>query len=288
MKGRRPAAGPAASEEVRSLLTKPRFPRASRYEPEWVIENQMGPNALWLVEWLCESLCLEPGMRVLDLGCGRAMTSVFLARELGVRVWAADLWVGPDQNWRRAVEAGVGDLVCPMRVEAHALPFAKGFFDAVVSVDAYTYFGTDDLYLPYLSGFVRPGGAIGVVVPGLVRSLPDPVPSHLREPQSGGKRFWEDECACFHTAAWWRNSWRRSGRVTDVKADVLPDGWRHWRDFERAVELSGKARFPSDAEALEKDRGRYVGLVRVTARRNEAEGENLYDASIGARVGVDG
>lgn len=288
MRGRRKAAAGAATDRVRALLNVPRFPRASAYDPEWVVENQMGPNALWLVEWLTESLCLEPGMRVLDLGCGRAMTSVFLARELGVKVWAADLWIGPDQNYRRAAEAGVGDAVCPMRVEAHALPFARGFFDAVVSVDAYTYFGTDDLYLPYLAGFVRPGGTIGVVVPGLARNLPKEVPAHLTRPQANGKRFWEDECACFHTAAWWRNSWTRSGRVGGVKADLLRDGWRYWRDFERAVELSGKARFPSDAETLQRDRGRYLGFVRVTARRNEAAGENLYDPGIGVRVGVDG
>ncbi len=67
----------------------------------------MGPNALWLLEWLCERLPLTPGMRVLDLGCGKAMTSVFLARELGVTVHDVDLWMDPDHNWRRAVEAGV-------------------------------------------------------------------------------------------------------------------------------------------------------------------------------------
>lgn len=58
----------------------------------------MGPNALWLVEWLAEALPLRAGMRVLDLGCGRAMTSIFLAREFGVQVWATDFWITPDYN----------------------------------------------------------------------------------------------------------------------------------------------------------------------------------------------
>ena len=149
-------------------------------------------------------------MRVLDLGCGRAMTSVFLAREFGVRVFAADLWMGPDNNWRRVVEAGVADLVCPLRAEAHALPFAQGFFDAVVSVDAYQYFGTDDLYLSYLSGFLRPGGLLGVVVPGLTRDIDGVLPDHLTRPQANGKVFWEDECRCFHSAEWWRRLWAGS------------------------------------------------------------------------------
>jgi SAM-dependent methyltransferase len=104
-----------------SLLIKPEFPRSAKYDPDWMMDNQMGPNALWLMEWLCEALELEPGLRVLDLGCGKAMTSIFLAREFGVRVYAADLWMSPDHNWRRAAEAAVEDLVCPVKAEAHAL-----------------------------------------------------------------------------------------------------------------------------------------------------------------------
>ncbi len=274
-------------QDWQSLLLKPRFPRSNRYDQDWVVQNQMGPNVLWLAEWLSEKLILEPDMRVLDLGCGRAMSSIFLAREFGVRVWAADLWIGPDQNWRRAREAGVANQVSPMRLEAHAMPFPHGFFDAVVSLDAYTYFGTDDLYLGYLSGFVRAGGMIGIVVPGLVRDFTDGVPSHLVEPQSNGKRFWEEECRCFHTADWWHAHWCGSSRVSDVHADTLPNGWQDWRDFEKAVELSGAGVFPSDAEALEQDAGRYLGFVRVTARRTEATGEDLYDPSLGLRAGVD-
>lgn len=270
-----------------ALLDKPEFPRSNAYDPDWVMDNQMGPNALWLVEWLTKSMSLEPGMRVLDLGCGRAMSSVFLAKEFGVRVWAADLWIGPDNNWRRAKEAGVGDLVCPLRTEAHQLPFAEGFFDAVVSIDAYTYFGTDALYLDYLARFVRPGGEIGIAVPGLAQAIDDTVPAHLTEPQSHGAPFWEDSCRCFQTAAWWERQWTRTSKVDRVRAELQPDGWRHWRDFERALELAEKSRFPSCVEALEVDAGRYVGLVGVTARRTEEPSESFYDPSIGVRYGVD-
>lgn len=273
-------------EDAHRLLDKPEFPRSGTYDSDWVMDNQMGPNALWLIEWLCGALPLQPGMRVLDLGCGRGLTSIYLAREHGVRVWAADLWIGPDNNWRRVLESNVGDLVCPMRVEAHALPFARGFFDAVVSIDAYTYFGTDALYLDYLCGFVRPGGLLGIVVPGLVQSIHEP-PAHLTAAQNNGKPFWQDECWCFQTRDWWLQHWSRTSKVEQVRADLLPDGWRHWRDFERALELAGKNLFPSDAEALDADQGRYLGLVRVTATRTDAEAENLYEPSVGVRYGVD-
>jgi SAM-dependent methyltransferase len=210
---------------------------------------------------------------------------VFLAKEFGARVWAVDLWEDPSKNWGRVVEAGAGERVCPIRAEAHALPFADGFFDAAVSVDAYEYFGTDELYLAYLSRFVKKGGLVGVVVPGLVRELPrGRVPAHLTRPQSNGKVFWEPECCCFKSVAWWRSLWERSGKVNVLVADTMPDGWRHWRDFELAVEKAGLNVFPTDAEALDADRGRTVGLVRLVAESRGPQGFNLYEPGLLSRV----
>jgi SAM-dependent methyltransferase len=268
------------------LLDKLEFPLSYRYDPEWVVENQMGPNALWLIEWLLGSLLLKPGMRVLDLGCGRSLTSIFMAKEFGVQVWAADLWITPDHNRKRAEAAGVGDAVFPLRAEAHALPFPNDFFDAIVSIDAYHYFGTDVLYLGYLMRFLRPEGHVGIVVPGLMQSVGS-VPEHLARPQSNGKVFWEDDCWSFKTEDWWREHWGRNSGAGDVRVDTLQDGWRHWRDFERIVESSGKSAFPSDAEALEADGGRYIGFVRAIARRTGGVGNNLYDPAIGMNVGID-
>jgi len=274
--------------DINQFLNRPQFPRSSRYAPEWVLANQMGPNALWLAEWLCEALPLAPGMRVLDLGCGRAMTSIFLAKEFGMQVWATDLWISPDHNWKRVVEAQVADRVFPLRAEAHSLPYPEGFFDAVVSIDAYQYFGTDELYLGYLSRFVRAGGAVGVVMPALMQPIGSQLPDHLVKPQANGKVFWEDGCWSFKTPTWWQDLWSRNSSVTGARIDTLPDGWRHWRDFEKAVEANGNSIFPSDAQALEADQGRYIGFIRAIARRTAASSLNLYDPAIGARTGVDG
>jgi len=260
----------ATTPELRRLLHTARFPRSGRYDPTWVVANQMGPNALWLMEWLCEVVPLEPGMRVLDLGCGRAMTSVFLAREFDVQVFAADLWIPASDNWARVVEAGCADRIVPIQAEAHALPFAEGFFDAILAVDSYTYFGTDDLYISYVHRFLAPGGRLGVVVPGLVRELDGPPPEHLTRPQVNGKVFWEPDCACFHSATWWRRHWQRSGVVELEVADTLEEGWRFWAQHERAVEAAGCGPFPSDAETLETDAGSTLAFVRAVARRPES------------------
>jgi hypothetical protein len=75
--------------------------------------------------------------------------------------------------------------------------------------------------------------------------------------------------------------------VSDVAVEVQSDGWRHWRDFEQALEAAGKSIFPSDAEALDKDRGQTLCFLRLTAQRTEETGEDLYDPALGAKVGVD-
>ena len=58
-------------------------------------------------------------------------------------------------------------------------------------------------------------------------------------------------------------------------------------DVSLALEAAGKSTFPSDAEALDRDQGRYLGILRLLARRTEAPGEDLYDPALGLKVGVD-
>jgi cyclopropane fatty-acyl-phospholipid synthase-like methyltransferase len=115
-------------------LLSERFPRASQYHPEWVIANASGgANSLWLTERLTTALDLRPGMRVLDLGCGRASSSIFLHREFGAQVWATDLWISASENMQRIRDVGVENGVFPLHADARALPFAPD--SVAVSLD---------------------------------------------------------------------------------------------------------------------------------------------------------
>ena len=116
-------------------LSKDAYPKAATYDARWLVDLDMGPHPLWLLEDLAMDLDLRPGMRVLDLGSGLGATSVFLAKEYGVDVVAADLWVDPTEAAAVFRTEGVADRVLPMRVDAHALPFGHGTFDAIVSID---------------------------------------------------------------------------------------------------------------------------------------------------------
>ena len=252
---------------MKQLLKNDRFPRSAKYDPEWVLKGWMGPNVLWLAEWLSEKMEFKPGMRVLDMGCGKALSSVFFAKEFGAQVWANDLWISATENWQRIKEAGMESQVYPIHAEAHDQPYADGFFDAIMSLDSYQYYGTDDLYLSYFHKFLRPGGQIGIVVPGLAREIAGKPPKHLTKPRKDGSTFWVDECWCFHTADWWRRHWDKLSVVKDVEVDYLPDGVKYWLQYERACREAGTLMFASEEEVLEADGGRYFALIRVVGRK---------------------
>ncbi len=268
-----------STKELAPMLKNDSFPRSAKYDPEWVVENQMGPNAMWLAEWLCESVQLKPGMRVLDLGCGRAMSSIFLAKEFGVEVWATDLWIEASDNWQRIREAGLEGSVFPIHVEAHALPYADDFFDAIISIDAYHYFGTDTRYLSYITKFLKPGGQIGIVCPGLTQDVEETVPEHLKGMFAPGEleSFWS-----FRSAPWWNRLWSRSGLLDEVESGTLKDGWRGWvQSYDVALKAQtglffdhmGADSITNERDIIEADQGQYMGLVRATGRRKKCDTE---------------
>ncbi len=240
-------------------LLSERFPKASRYHPDWVIASASGgANSLWITEWLATAMHLRPGMRVLDLGCGRAASSIFLHREFGVQVWATDLWFGASENHKRIRDAGVAEAVFPIHADARSLPFAEEFFDAIVSVDSFVYYGTDDLYLNDLARFVKPGGEMGIAGAGLIQEIEGAVPDHLRG-------WWTRDLWCLHSAAWWRRHWERTGIMDIESADTMADGWRVWLDWHEVIAPENRA----EIGALQADRGRYLGYVRLVGRRRD-------------------
>jgi SAM-dependent methyltransferase len=245
---------------VNQRLSSSRFPRASAYNPDWVIGAVSGgANPLWLTEWLAESLRLRAGMRVLDLGCGRGASSIFLHREFGVQVWATDLWFSASERLQRIRDAGVEDAVFSIHADARALPFPNAFFDAIVSIDSFPYYGTDVMYLPALVRFVKTGGQIAIAGAAVTREIDGDLPEHLRE-------WWTPDLWALHSAPWWQQHWERSGVVEVVTADTMDDGWRLWLDWQKEVAPSNML----EISALEADQGRYLGYCRVVGQRMDA------------------
>ncbi|HVJ85676.1 MAG TPA: class I SAM-dependent methyltransferase [Caulifigura sp.] len=236
----------------------PRFPRSSKYNPDWLRASVSGgANPLWLAEWLSEAVDLRPGLRVLDLGCGRASSSIFLHREFGVEVWATDLWCSPTENLQRIRDAGVENGVFPIHANARSLPFANGFFDVILSIDSYFYYGTDDQFLSDIARFLKPGGQFAIAQAAMLQELDSGIPEHLQE-------WWaQDQPWILHSAPWWRRHLERPGILDITVADSLEDGWQYWQAWMTAIAPQNTV----ELTALEKDQGQHFGYVRVAGRR---------------------
>ncbi len=199
-------------------------PSGPLFSRDFLLSNMMGPNCVMLAEELTATIPLSPGMRVLDLGCGMGLTSIFLARTFGVRVFAADLWISPSDNFARFREFGLEDAVIPLRAEAHALPFAEGYFDAVICIDAYHYFGCGSEYLDvHIAPLVKPGGFIAAAIPGLRQEFTGDIPAELLP-------YWQEDMN-FHSAGWWAELWKGSPRAAVRDAFSLRSHKAAWEDW---------------------------------------------------------
>jgi len=248
------------------MLHNDRFPLSNKYDPMWIFKNQMGPHPLWLTEYLVQPLDLKPGMRVLDLGCGKGMTSVFIAREFGAQVYAVDFdewegWGTPEIRWNNVKEHGVEHLITPIKANALNLPFAHEFFDAIICVSTYIYFGSDETYLKNILRFLRLGGKIGVIDVGYMKDINEGVPDYMSE-------FLGDELWTWKTFTWWKNLWEKSGLVSLDIADTLPSGCDLWLRWDTALQASGTSPWPDETDILRTDNGEYIGFIRMIATKN--------------------
>ena len=190
--------------------------RSQKYDRSFVRRCMAGPNALYLTEELTDSMSLAPGMAVLDLGCGRALSSVFLAREYGVTVYAVDKNEDAETcNMLRDV--GCDKSVYPIRADAASLPIPAGIIDALVCVNAYHNFGMEaGFFEAKLTPLLKPGAQVGLVLCG--RRAECVKPDDMNE----NPVFW--------SAAEWRRWFESEGLGIDVceELESTERAWKEW------------------------------------------------------------
>ena len=206
------------------------------------------------------------------MGCGKGITSVFLAKEYGVTVFANDLWISATDNLLRFEEAGVADKVFPIHAEAHALTFAHGFFDAAIAIGSYQYFGASESYFPdVFSKLVKPCGQLAIVVPGLTREFEKGYPETL-------EKLWFPELFTLHSNKWWRSLWEKTGLCEIVTCYDLDDPkalWRPWADWcvdnfaKEFGDGGGGADF--DVRLLDADTNNDFALIALAATKKKMD-----------------
>ena len=113
------------------------------------------------LELVCTKLALQPGQRVLDVGCGWGSFALHAAREHGVHVTGITLSEPQASLAReRAREAGLADRIDIRVMDYREL--AGEPFDAIASIGMVEHVGSVniDAYFAKLASLVRPGGRI--------------------------------------------------------------------------------------------------------------------------------
>src|SRR5512144_2588866 len=109
-----------------------RYPELAEYTRDQLYEDFFGGGGLYLAAQMARTLRLKPGDIVLDLGCGKGPTSIFLAKRFDVKVIAVDLWTSATFLSDKFTARGYRDRIVPLNLDiTQQLPFADRYFDAI-------------------------------------------------------------------------------------------------------------------------------------------------------------
>lgn len=237
-----------------------KFIKSNKYDKKFIDENLMGPNSMKMLEELLESVKLEKGMRVLDLGCGKGLTSILLAKEFGVQVFATDLWIDATQNYKTFKAMSLENQIIPIHADAGDLPYANEYFDAIISIDSYYYFGTEPDYMDKLARLVKKGGVIALAFPGVKNELNGVLPDEMMLSWAQAK---EDVFKTFHSIPWWKELLSQSKEI-NIKSiqemQCFEETWQDWLacDNEYAI---------NDRLSMEAGAGKYMNLIAILAKK---------------------
>lgn len=235
------------------------YSKSEKYNTPALQAKIMGPNPVKLEEELLLNHRIPAGAVVCDLGSGQGLTSVFLAKEYGFTVYAADLWSDPEENRKFFDAMGLDrEQIVPVKADATALPFEKEFFDAVVSTDSYNYFGRDGRYLDEkLLPFVKSGGYIYIAVPGMKKDCHDALPPELL------LSWTPEQLDYLHDVDYWREIVGKcqGAEVLSVQEMESNDEvWADWLKQENEYAVS-------DRKSMEAGGGKYLNFIAIVLRK---------------------
>lgn len=236
-----------------------KYIKSEKYNTPELMAKIMGPNPIKLEEELLTDNKIPKGATVCDLGSGQGLTSVFLAKEYGFKVYAADLWSDPDENRKFFDSMGVDrDRIIPVKADANDLPFEKEFFDAVVTTDSYNYFGRDENYLDgKLLPFVKSGGYIYISIPGMKKDCHDNLPKELL------LSWTPEQLEYMRDTEYWRTVTEKckgAELITVEEMESNDEVWADWlaQDNEYAI---------GDRKSMNAGAGKYLNFIKIVLKK---------------------
>ncbi|MGN1116754.1 MAG: SAM-dependent methyltransferase [Candidatus Ornithomonoglobus sp.] len=232
---------------------------SEKYDTPELMAKIMGPNPVKLEEELLIDCRLPKKAVVCDLGSGQGLTSVFLAKEYGFKVYAADLWSEPEDNREFFSKMGLDDeQIVPVKADAADLPFEKEFFDAVISTDSYHYFGRDPEYLDSgLLPFLKPGGYIYIAIPGMKKDCHDKLPDELL------LSWTPEQLDYIHDIKYWINIISKCRGAEVISVSEMKSNDEVWADWLRQENEYAAG----DRKAMEAGGGKYLNFIKIVLKK---------------------
>ena len=232
---------------------------SKKYETPELMAKIMGPNPIKLTEELMSATHLPDYATVCDLGSGQGLTSVFLAKEYGFKVYATDLWSDPEENRKFFKASGLNDeQIVPVKADAENLPFEKEFFDAVISTDSYNYFGRNEKYLDEkLLPYVKRGGYIYIAIPGMKKDCHDNLPEALL------LSWTPEQLDYIHDIAYWRKIIGACHGAQIISVSEMESNEEVWNDWLKQENDYAEG----DRKAMEAGGGKYLNFIKIVLKK---------------------
>ena len=183
-----------------------------------------------------------------------------MAKEYGFKVYATDLWSNPDENRKYFYSLGLDEnSIVSIKADSTDLHFDKNFFDAVVSVDSYNYFGRDENYLDNkLLPFVKNEGYIYIAIPGVKNDCHDNLPKELL------LSWTPEQLDYMHDIKYWENIFNKSNDSEIIKIEEMESNEKVWNDWlmqenEYAI---------NDRKSLNAGAGKYLNFIKIVLQKN--------------------
>lgn len=225
------------TEEIETILSTFRvpdinqYPELEGYSRDECYRDFFGGGGLYLAVRMLRTMRLQPEYNVLDLGCGKGATSIFMEKHFGVRVAALDLWTSANFLEEKFRAKGIHDRITPIQMDVtESLSFPENYFDAVFCMNSFNFYGGNLNFIMHLLKHLKPGGQLCVGSEVLSAEFTEeqidhPPLAHSFKllPPNEHVNVFEDDFKKQYKPAWWHNLFQSSGLLDVESCHELED-----------------------------------------------------------------
>jgi hypothetical protein len=132
------------------------------------------------------------------------------------------------------------------------MPFANDYFDGVISIDSYHYYGSNDVFcseklLPPL----KKDAIVAIAVPGMKVELGNEIPEEM-------KPYWDEESfRTWQTVDWWKRMVGDCLNNMEInEMACFDDAWSDWLSSDNPHAIG-------DRDMMKTDCGKYMNLISI-------------------------